>query len=382
MPIIPKTFPQSRIIARHFALPPMSNHEHLGPTMIAFRGITPFFSKTMIAFRRKPHFHPLNPHQNPQKSRPKFHYHPLTCRRDRNFPAADSVMHPSTRSKTPFPFPPVSRIISRLSPDLTESGIPMRKPLIAGNWKMNLSKAEAVALASGLAAKAASFGTAEVALVPAFVHIDAVASAVKGSPIAVGAQDVCTEKNGAFTGEISTAMLTDLGVKYVLVGHSERRHIYGESDALCNKKLHAVINANLSCILCVGEKLEERKSNQTFNVCRTQLVEGLRGIDKSKVAGGAGQLVIAYEPVWAIGTGLTATKEQAQEVHAFIRGELSQLFDAATADALRIQYGGSVKASNAAELLSQPDVDGALVGGAALKLDEFLGIIAGAAAKH
>jgi triosephosphate isomerase len=255
----------------------------------------------------------------------------------------------------------------------------MRTPFVAGNWKMNLSKAEATALASGLAAKAAQMGKVEVCVIPAFVHIDAVGAAIEGAGAAVGlgAQDAYFEKNGAFTGEISTAMLTDLGVKYVLVGHSERRHVIGETDAICNKKLHAIINAGLTCILCIGEKLEERKANKTFDVCKTQLVEGLKGFDKSK----ANQLVIAYEPVWAIGTGLTATKEQAQEVHAYVRGELAKIFDDATAANLRIQYGGSVKASNAAELMGQPDVDGTLVGGAALKVDEFLGIIAGASAK-
>jgi len=252
----------------------------------------------------------------------------------------------------------------------------MRKPFVAGNWKMNLSKTEAVALAAAVAGKAAGFGGVEVGVIPAFVHIDPVGQAIKGSPVALGAQDAYFEKNGAFTGEISTAMLTDLGVKYVLVGHSERRHVLGETDAICNKKLHAVINAGLGCILCVGEKLEHRKAEQTFGVCNSQLVEGLRGLDKSKV----GQLVIAYEPVWAIGTGLNATKEQAQEVHAFIRAELAKIFDASAAAGIRIQYGGSVKASNAGELMSQPDVDGALVGGAALKAEEFAGIIAAAAA--
>jgi triosephosphate isomerase len=252
----------------------------------------------------------------------------------------------------------------------------MRKPFVAGNWKMNLNGAEALALTNGLAAKAASFGNTEVGIIPPFVYLGQVKWALKDAPIALGAQDVYFEKNGAFTGEISTSMLTDIGVKYVLVGHSERRHVIGETDALLNKKLHAAINAGLSVILCIGEKLEERKSNKTFDVCRTQLVEGLKGLDKSK----AGQLVIAYEPVWAIGTGLNATKEQAQEVHAYCRGELAKIFDKATADGLRIQYGGSVKASNAAELMSQPDVDGALVGGAALKVDEFMGIITAAAA--
>jgi len=253
----------------------------------------------------------------------------------------------------------------------------MRKPFIAGNWKMNLNKAEAVALAAGLAAKASSFGNALVAVIPAFVHLDAVRGAIKDSALGLGAQDAYFEKNGAFTGEVSTAMLTDLGVKYVLVGHSERRHVIGETDALLNKKLHAIINSGLVAILCIGEKLEERQAKKTFDVCKTQLVEGLKGLDKSK----AGQLVIAYEPVWAIGTGLTASKEQAQEAHAYIRSELAKIFDQTTAEGIRIQYGGSVKASNAAELLSQPDVDGALVGGAALKVEEFLGIIAGAAVK-
>jgi len=254
----------------------------------------------------------------------------------------------------------------------------MRKAFVAGNWKMNLTKNEAGVLARGLAAKAGVFGGVEVGVIPAFVHLDAVRAGLEGSPINLGAQDVYFEKNGAFTGEISTAMLLDMGVKCVLVGHSERRHVLGETDALCNKKVHAVINAGLTCILCVGEKIEERQANQTFNVCKTQLVEGLKGVDKSR----AGQLVIAYEPVWAIGAGLTATKEQAQEVHKYVRGELAKIFDQATADGLRIQYGGSVKASNAGELMSQPDVDGALVGGASLKVEEFLGIITAAASKR
>ena len=252
----------------------------------------------------------------------------------------------------------------------------MRKPFVAGNWKMNLTKAEGVALAKGLAASAAKFGNVEVGVIPAFVYLDAVGAAIAGSPVGLGAQDVYFEKPGAFTGEISTVMLADLKVKYVLVGHSERRHVIGETDALLNKKLHAAINAGFVAILCIGEKLEQRDANQTFEVCRTQLVEGLKGLDKSK----AGQLVIAYEPVWAIGTGRTASKEQAQEVHAFVRGELAKIFDKATADGIRIQYGGSVKASNAAELMSQPDVDGALVGGACLKVEDFMGIITATAA--
>jgi triosephosphate isomerase len=252
----------------------------------------------------------------------------------------------------------------------------MRKPFVAGNWKMNLIGAEALALAQALAAKAPQFGNTDVALIPPFVYIAQVKWALRETAgIALGAQDVYFEKNGAFTGEISAAMLADVGATYVLIGHSERRHVIGETDELLNKKLHAVLNAGLTAILCVGEKLEERKAEKTFDICKTQLVEGLKGVDKLK----AGQLVIAYEPVWAIGTGLNATKEQAQEVHAYIRGQLAAIFDRPTADSVRIQYGGSVKASNAAELLSQPDVDGALVGGASLKADEFAGIIAAAA---
>ena len=252
----------------------------------------------------------------------------------------------------------------------------MRKPFIAGNWKMNMTAASSVDLVNALKDAVKDVATVDIAVVPPFVYLAAVAKAAAGSNIAVGAQDVYFEGNGAFTGEISCDMLKDVGCKFVLIGHSERRHVIGETDALCNKKLHAIINANMTCILCVGEKLEERKANQTFDVCKRQLVEGLKGLDKSK----AGQLVIAYEPVWAIGTGLNASKEQAQEVHAFIRGELAKIFDPATAAGIRIQYGGSVKASNAAELMSQPDVDGALVGGAALKVDEFVGIITAAAA--
>jgi triosephosphate isomerase len=252
----------------------------------------------------------------------------------------------------------------------------MRKPIVAGNWKMNLNKADGVALAKSLAAKAGSFGAVDVAVIPSFVHLDAVGQAIAGSTIALGAQDAYFEKNGAFTGEISLSMLKDLNVKYVLIGHSERRHILGEGNALLNKKLKAVIADGLTAVLCVGETLDERKQNKTFDVVLHQLTQGLAGVDKSQ----AGQLVIAYEPVWAIGTGLNATPDQAQEVHAFTRAQLGKIFDQPTAAALRIQYGGSVKAANAGELMGQPDIDGALVGGASLKLDDFVGIITATAA--
>lgn len=252
----------------------------------------------------------------------------------------------------------------------------MRKPFVAGNWKMNLTKTEAIALANGLTAQAAAFGAVDVAVIPAFVHIDAVGQAVVGTAVGLGAQDAYFEKNGAFTGEVSLAMLTELQVKYVLIGHSERRHVIGETDALLNKKLQAVIAAGLIAVLCVGETIAERKANKTLEVVGRQLREGLAGVGAEKTT----QLVIAYEPVWAIGTGLNATPAQAQEVHTYIRSELRKILGDAPAANMRIQYGGSVKASNAAELMSQPDIDGALVGGAALKIDDFMGIIKATAA--
>jgi len=250
-----------------------------------------------------------------------------------------------------------------------------RKFLVAGNWKMNLNKAEGVALAKGLSAKAAEFGNVDVAVIPAFVHIDAVGSAIAGSPVGLGAQDVYFEKNGAFTGEVSTAMLKDLGVKYILVGHSERRHIIKECNCLLNKKLKAAIDNGFVAVLCIGETLEERETNKTFDVCKEQLEKGLKDVDVSKT----NQIVIAYEPVWAIGTGKTASPDQAQEVHAYVRGVIAKIFNADVASKMVIQYGGSVKAANAAEILAKPDIDGALVGGAALKVDDFMGIIKGAA---
>ena len=248
----------------------------------------------------------------------------------------------------------------------------MRKPFVAGNWKMNTDKQAAVALAQAVAQVADARGDAmTVAVCPPFVYLDAISTAVQGSALAVGAQDLYFEGNGAFTGEISTSMLKDVGCTYVLCGHSERRHVIGETDALINKKLVAALNAGLKPILCVGELLEERQAEQTETVVDTQLKQGLAGLDAAQMA----QVTIAYEPVWAIGTGLTATPAQAQEVHAFIRNVLAGLFGAAVADQTRIQYGGSVKPDNTAELMTQPDVDGCLVGGASLKPESFAGII-------
>ena len=248
----------------------------------------------------------------------------------------------------------------------------MRKPFVAGNWKMNTDKQTGVALAKAVAQAAdAKKDAITVAVCPPFVYLDAVSEAVKGTSVAVGSQDLYFEGNGAFTGEISTDMLKDVGCTYVLCGHSERRHVLGENDEMINKKLLAALEAGLLPILCVGELLEERQAEKTEAVVETQIKEGLKGLDAAQME----KVTIAYEPVWAIGTGLTATPEQAQEVHAFIRNTLSSLFDAAVADATRIQYGGSVKPDNTAELMKQPDVDGCLVGGASLKPESFAGII-------
>ncbi len=241
---------------------------------------------------------------------------------------------------------------------------------------MNTDSKSSVELAGAIKEGAADIAgnQVDVALIPPFVYIPGVVSAVGGSQVAVGGQDVYFEKEGAFTGEISPAMLKDVGCSYVLCGHSERRHVLGESDEIVNKKLKASITGGLLPILCVGEKIEQREAEQTEQVVKQQLVKGLEGVSEDM----AEAVTIAYEPVWAIGTGLTATKEQAQEVHAFIRSELAAIYSQETAENIRIQYGGSVKAANAAELMGQKDIDGVLVGGASLKADEFMGIIKGA----
>lgn len=250
----------------------------------------------------------------------------------------------------------------------------MRRPFIAGNWKMNLNKAEGLALARALKQQLAGGSAVEVAVCPPLVYLDAVAAELAGSPIGVGAQNVYHEGNGAFTGEISTTMLTDVGCRYVILGHSERRHILGESNADVNRKLLAVLKAGLTPIVCVGETLAEREAGKTTDIVQEQLAGSLAGLTSADVS----RLVIAYEPVWAIGTGKTATPAQAEEVHADLRRMLTSRYNPEVSVAVRIQYGGSVKPDNAAELLSQPNIDGALVGGASLKADSFLGIIAGA----
>lgn len=242
-----------------------------------------------------------------------------------------------------------------------------RVKFVAGNWKMNTTKAAAVALAKGVAAGAPA--QVQTGIAPPFVYLDAVNQAIAGSTVLLGAQDVYFEKNGAFTGEISIEMLKDVGVKFVLTGHSERRHVIKEPSALVGKKAAAVYDAGLILVHCVGEKLEERDANQTLSVVQAQLDELSGSLpDPSR-------LVIAYEPVWAIGTGRTASDEQAQEVHAFIRKALTKKYNADFANAVRIQYGGSMKPENAKGLMGQADVDGGLIGGAALKPESFLAIV-------
>jgi len=246
-----------------------------------------------------------------------------------------------------------------------------RKLFIAGNWKMNTSAAEGVALAAALAESLGAIDAVDLGVAPPFVYLQAVGEALAGTNIALGAQNVFCEDNGAFTGEISAAMLKDVGARFVILGHSERRHVIGETDELINRKVLKALADGLDVILAVGELLEQRENKQTVDVVTRQVKIGLEGVAAAEMA----RVTIAYEPVWAIGTGVTATPEQAQEVHAIIRKLLGDLYGGQVADATRIQYGGSVKPDNAADLLALPDVDGALVGGASLKPDAFAGIV-------
>jgi len=245
----------------------------------------------------------------------------------------------------------------------------MRQPLVAGNWKMNGSLDSITALVEGLKAGLDSVTTAEMAVCPPYVYIPTVANLIGNAAISLGAQDVSDQEAGAYTGEVAPAMLTDVGCKYAIVGHSERRSIYGESDAFTASKFAAARKAGLVPILCVGELLEEREQGITEQVVSRQLdaVIDLEGI------GALADAVIAYEPVWAIGTGKTATPDQAQDVHAYIRGKLAAL-DSAVAEKVQILYGGSMNAANAAELLAMADIDGGLIGGASLKPADFLAI--------
>ena len=243
-----------------------------------------------------------------------------------------------------------------------------RTKFVAGNWKMNTTKSAAVALAKGVASAAPQLGVT-VGVAPPFVYLDAVAQTLAASHILLGAQDVYFENDGAFTGEISVDMLKDLGVAFVLTGHSERRHVLGETPALVGRKAAAVLKSGLILIHCVGEKLDERDANKTLHVVDSQLAELPADLTD------ASKLVIAYEPVWAIGTGRVATDDQAQDVHAHIRQKLAKTYGQTFADAVVIQYGGSMKADNAKGLLGQKDIDGGLIGGAALKPETFLSIV-------
>ncbi len=246
-----------------------------------------------------------------------------------------------------------------------------RRPLIAGNWKMYLTRDESVQLARSVASRCSGCDDRDVMIAPAFTALASVVEAVKGSGLHVGAQNVAWEQEGAFTGEISPLMLKDLGVSTVIIGHSERRHIFGETDTMINQRLQAALNNSLYPIVCIGETLSERESGDTFSVLESQLSKGLATITPAQAL----QVVLAYEPVWAIGTGKTATKEQAQEVHHFLRQLLTTLYEKNIAEEVRILYGGSVKPDNIDNLMIQPDIDGVLVGGAALKAESFERIV-------
>ncbi len=250
----------------------------------------------------------------------------------------------------------------------------MRRKLIAGNWKMNTDRASAVALAKGIVGGVDKYKAVDLLVCPPSVYLSSVADVVGGTSVALGAQNMYHEGNGAFTGELSAAMLKDVGCSHVILGHSERRHILGETDAAVNKKTLAALAAGVVPIVCVGELLAEREANKTAAVIRTQFEGSLAGVSAEQIE----KVIIAYEPVWAIGTGKVATPQQAEEVHADLRKLLTERYNGQSAAKVRILYGGSVKASNAGELLAQPNIDGALVGGASLKADEFLGIAAGA----
>jgi triosephosphate isomerase (TIM) len=250
----------------------------------------------------------------------------------------------------------------------------MRKKFIAGNWKMFTDSITAELLAAAVVKGVGSDDRVTVAVCPLFPYLGRVLQTVKDTPVALGAQNLYPAKEGAFTGEVSPAMLVDVGCKYVILGHSERRNGLGESDAFINRKVHAALAAGLQVILCIGETLAERKAERAHDVLNAQITGSLAGIDAQALA----NIVLAYEPVWAIGTGVNASPQQAQDAHAYVRQRVGEMCGAGAAQALVIQYGGSVKPDNARSLLTQLDVDGALVGGASLKAPDFLAIISAA----
>ncbi len=248
----------------------------------------------------------------------------------------------------------------------------MRKKVVAGNWKMNKTLPEAIELVSALKNRLQKFTpNCQVIIFPPFVNLESVSALLKNSNIFLGAQNMFFEDKGAFTGEISAEMIKTVGAEYVIIGHSERRHIFNESDELINKKLKKAFEKGLKPILCIGELLEERERGKTEEVLGRQVTLGLKGVPAADLK----NLIIAYEPVWAIGTGKTATPSEADSAHSFVRKVISELYDSNTAEELVIQYGGSVKPNNAKDLLSQPNIDGALVGGACLDADSFVEII-------
>ncbi|MFG0330409.1 MAG: triose-phosphate isomerase [Phycisphaerales bacterium] len=252
-----------------------------------------------------------------------------------------------------------------------------RRPIVGGNWKMNTTRSEAVGLADAIASADTDGSSVEVVVFPPFPYLLAAQESIRDSAVALGAQDVYFEPNGAFTGEVSVSMLQDCGCKWVLCGHSERRHVLGEDDALINRKVRAARAAGLNVILCVGETLKQREAGETDAVNVSQLHRGLDGLTETDLSG----VVIAYEPVWAIGTGRTASPADAQRAHEVIRATLAELCTNAVAERTRIQYGGSVKPNNAAELFAQPDIDGGLIGGASLKSADFVAIVQAAASR-
>lgn len=247
----------------------------------------------------------------------------------------------------------------------------MRRPMMAGNWKLHKTMAESLELVQGLKNKLSDVNDTDIVVAPVFTALSRVSETLSGSNITVAAQNCYPEKTGAFTGEVSPYILKDVGCRYVIVGHSERRQIFGETDALINRKIKSLLNEGLRPIFCIGETLAERESGQMFEVLTEQVREGLAGVGAADML----NAVVAYEPVWAIGTGKTASNEQAEEAHAFIRGLLQGIFDEATAAATRILYGGSVKPDNVDGLMAQEDIDGTLVGGASLKVDDFVRIV-------
>jgi triosephosphate isomerase len=247
----------------------------------------------------------------------------------------------------------------------------MRKPVIAGNWKLFKTSGEAADFVTTLVPLVKDIIDVEIVIAPAFTVLATVQKKLEGSGLHLAGQDCFWENEGAYTGEVSPLMLSDAGCSHVIIGHSERRLYFGETDDTVNKKLKAALKGGLTPIFCIGETLEEREAGDTFNVLRTQIAGGLKGIP----AGNVNRMVIAYEPVWAIGTGKTASDGQAQEAHKFMRGLLSEFYDWTIAEETRILYGGSVKPENIKGLMAQPDIDGALVGGASLKAESFASIV-------